>query len=143
MFFRLYSIVGYNKVLNIIPRVILWILGAYLFYVKNFHIVFHSACTSLCSLNRVGQYSFLHIFSSLYFCRLIDDRHSNPCEELSHCDFDCISLIITDIERHFMCLLAISLSLENFLLRPLAHFLIGLFSHFFLYWLWAVCIFLY
>lgn len=47
----------------------------------------------------------LHVCASISFSCLFDDGHCNS-EEIAHCGFDCISLMIRDTEYLFMYLLA-------------------------------------
>ena len=91
---------------------------------RDLHTVFHSGCINSHSRQRCKKASFpLHPLQ-----HLLDDGVLTSARQYLTVVLICISLIVSDAEHLFMCLLAIcTSSLEKCSFRFSAHFLTGLF----------------
>jgi len=109
---------------------------------RNHHTIYHNGCMNLNSQKQCKRIPFSpHPLKHLFFLEFLLIAILIIVRCFLTVVLICISLIMSDVEHLFMCLLVFWMSsLKKYLFRSFSHFFFGFL--FFWYWVvWAACIF--
>ena len=100
----------------------------FLSFLRKLHSVFQVSTPVCIPTNRARGFPFLHVLTNTLFVDLLMMAIQTDVRWYLIVVLICISLMISDIKHLFICLLAICMpTLEKYLFRSFAHFLIGFF----------------